>query len=143
MQGREPFSLHSRERNFFDCEPFFSRTRCQYTESVQKVGLHPLSLSAESTHCWPRHTCGPSQILGRCCLLLRQLYHISLISVQHCTLVCVHTRARLAAALGHGSMILVRTLLGDPCGDSYLQMGRMQSVVPDSLGISVSLAGQN
>ena len=35
---------------------------------------------------------------------------------------------------------------GDPRArqsDSYVQIGRMQSVVPDSLGISVSLAGRN
>jgi hypothetical protein len=68
------------------------------------------------------------------------------ITAHHCTLVPVHTWARASAARCHRSMILDRTLTKGPSrapSGSYVQISRMQSVVPDSLGISVSLAGRN
>ena len=84
-----------------------------------------------------------SWAIAVCVCVNCMIYHG--ITVHHCTLVRVHTRARLAAAQAWEHKTN-RTLTKGPSrapSGSYVQISRMQSVVPDSLGISVSLAGRN
>ena len=92
---------------------------------------------------------GPGQILGHRCLRLRKLSDISVIAISQSIVVLSSgsVPARASAARCHWSIdTRSEHSQRDPRArqsDSYVQISRMQSVVPDSLGISVSLAGRN
>ena len=136
-------------------------TKCMQNIQVKVHGVtNPRSFERSVTglraqHCgvWlsslcvrPRLDPGPSRSASASTVCVNCLIYCY-ITVHHCTLIRVRTSVRLGGALPLEHDTRSNThKKGDPRArpsDSYVQIGRMQSVVPDSLGISVSLAGRN